>query len=220
MINKIVTYDNLKPLFHDGMTLMVSGFLGCGAPEGLISFIITNGWKGITLIVNDTAFPHKGAGRLIAAGNEVITKVICVHIGTNPVSKQRHSDGSLEVIFYPQGTLIEMIRAKGAGLGGILTPTAVGTEYAQGKQTVVVNDQQYLLEPPLGAEVALIKADTADMFGNCTYHATACNYNPIMATAGEKVILETSRVVEVGELHKDHIHTPGVFVDYIVQEKR
>lgn len=215
-MDKLVKFEEIKHLFHDGMSLMISGFLGAGTPERLVDFILENGWKHLKLIVNDTAFQDKGAGRLIAAGVDVIDEVTCCHIGTNKISLQRSREGTLKVKFIPQGTLVEMIRAKGCGLGGVLTPTGIGTELAEGKQIITIKGKDYILEEPLGAEVALIKGHKVDHFGNITYHATSRNYNTTMAMAGDVVICEAENLVEVGEMNKECIHTPGIYVDYIV----
>ncbi|MHA2002316.1 MAG: CoA transferase subunit A [Promethearchaeota archaeon] len=218
-IDKVVDYDALKPLFHDGMTLMIGGFLGCGAPESLITFILENGWKNLTIIINDTSFPEMGGGRLVAASEDVIKKVYCCHIGTNKISKQRYNAGTLDIEFIPQGNLIEAIRATACGLGGVITPTGVGTESAKNRQHITIQGKEYIIQEPLKAEVAIINGYKVDHFGNTVYHGTARNFNPMMAMAGDVTICEAKTIVETGTIPPEDVITPGVFIDYIVKSK-
>lgn len=214
-MKKVVDLETIKPLFKDGMTIMVGGFLGCGAPERLIDLIMELKLKDLTIIVNDTAFPDRGVGRLVGKG--IIKKVICSHVGTNPESKRCLNAGLMEVEFYPQGTLIEKIRAQGFGLGGILTPTGIGTPVEEGKQKVTVNGQEFILEPPLKADLAIIKGTKVDEFGNVFYSKSTRNYNPTVAMAADITICEAQELVKVGEIDKDIVHTPGIFVNYIIE---
>lgn len=215
MMSKVVDYSAVKPLLKDGMSLMIGGFLGCGTPEGLISLIIEMDLKDLTIICNDTSFVDKGIGRLVANGN--VKKVITSHIGTNPESGRRMNEGTLEVELSPQGTLIERIRAAGSGLGGVLTPTGVGTMVEDGKQKIQLNGKDYLIEMPLKADLALVFASTVDSFGNAYYKGTTRNFNPIIALAGDKVVVEAEELVEVGKIDPEVVMTPGVLVDYIVK---
>ena len=214
-MNKVVDYSTIKPLLKDGMTLMIGGFLGCGTPEGLIDLIIEMDLKELTIIGNDTSFVNKGIGRLVANGNA--KKVIVSHIGTNPESGKRMNEGTMEVELSPQGTLIERIRAGGSGLGGVITPTGVGTIVEEGKEKILLEGKEYLIEMPLRADVALVYASIADTFGNSYYKGTTRNFNPIIALAADKVIVEAEEVVEAGKINPEVVMTPGVLVDFVVK---
>ncbi|WP_113675965.1 CoA transferase subunit A [Vallitalea guaymasensis] len=213
-MNKLVSKDDLKPLLKDGSVIMVGGFLGCGTPETIIDLIIEMGIKDLTIIGNDTSYEDKGIGRLIV--NRQVKKVITSHIGTNPVTGELMNSGELEVELSPQGTLIERIRAGGFGLGGVLTPTGVGTLVEEGKEIIKVKDKEYLLEMPLRADLAIVRGSVVDKFGNTIYKGTTRNFNPMIAMAADTVIVEAEELVETGELDKDSIITPGVVVDYII----
>ena len=177
-------------------------------------FLIELNIKDLTIIANDTSFADKGLGRLVVNGQ--VKKVITSHIGTNSETGRLMNEGKMEVQLVPQGTLIERIRCGGAGLGGVLTPTGVGTIVEEGKQKLTVEGKEYLLELPLRADIAIIKGSITDEFGNTFYRGTTKNYNPIIATAADIVIVETEELVKIGELDADHVMTPGVFVDYIL----
>lgn len=211
---KLVKVNETADLIQEGMTVMVGGFLGVGAPETIIAALESKGVGNLTIISNDTSFVDRGVGRLIA--NRQIKKAITSHVGTNVETGKQLRDGTLEVELVPQGTLIERIRAAGAGLGGFLTPTGLGTSVATGKQIISVNGRDYLLELPLKANIALVKAHTADKAGNLIFRLSARNFNPIIATAADIVIVEAQRIVEVGDLSPDSIMLPGIFVDYLV----
>jgi acetate CoA/acetoacetate CoA-transferase alpha subunit len=200
----------------DGMTVLVPGFLACGTPETLIDALIAAGTNDLTAVCNDSAYPDRGIGKLIR--NRRLRRFITTHQGTNPDMKNNTGgdSGAIEVELVPQGTLIERMRAAGAGLGGVLTPTGLGTPVEQGKRKIDVNGREFLLEVPLKGDVALIRAELADQGGNLVYRHTARNYNPVMATAADWVIAEVGRVVEVGELDPDRVETPGIFVDVLV----
>ncbi len=193
---------------------MIGGFLGCGTPDEIIDELIVSRIGGLTVIANDTAFPDRGIGRLVV--NRLVSRAIVSHIGTNPETQRQMIEGEIEVELIPQGTLAERVRARGVGLGGILTPTGVGTVVEEGKETIVVGEQKYLLELPIGAEFALIKAKRADYCGNLSYSLTARNFNPLMAMAAECVIAEVEEIVPVGSISPEEINTPGVIVDYIL----
>ena len=213
-MDKIGTIEGAVATVKDGMTIMIGGFLGCGTPEKIVDALVAKGVKDLTLIANDTAMPDRGIGKLIV--NRQFKKIAVSHIGTNPVTGKQMIAGDLEVHLVPQGTLAERIRAGGAGLGGVLTPTGLGTVVEEGKQKVVVDGREYLLETPLKADVAFLKAHKADRRGNLVYRRAARNFNPVMATAADKVVAEIEQLVENGEIDPDHVVTPGLFVDMLV----
>lgn len=207
--------EELKPLFKDGMTIMIGGFLGCGTPHKIIDLLIAMNVKYLTIIANDTSYVDKGIGRLVV--NKQVKKVIASHIGTNSETGRLMNEGLMEVELVPQGTLIERIRAGGSGLGGVLTPTGVGTVVEEGKQKLTINGKEYLLELPLRADLSIIKGTIVDDFGNVFYKGTTRNFNPIIAMAGDKVVVEAEKLVKAGELNPDYVITPGVLVDYIIE---
>jgi acetate CoA/acetoacetate CoA-transferase alpha subunit len=213
-MNKVVNMDKIKPLLKDGMSLMIGGFLGCGTPNNIIDLLIELNIKDLTIIANDTSFVDNGLGRLVVNGQ--VKKAIVSHIGTNPETGRLMNEGKMEVQLVPQGTLIERIRCGGAGLGGVLTPTGIGTIVEEGKQKITVEGIEYLLELPLRADMAIVKGTISDEFGNTFYKGTTKNFNPIIATAADIVIIETDKLVKTGELDADHVMTPGVLVDYVV----
>jgi len=197
------------------MTVMIGGFLACGTPESLIDALVQKGVKELPVIANDTAFPDKGIGKLVV--NRQLKKVTVSHIGTNPETGRQMHAGELTVELVPQGTLAECIRAGGFGLGGFLTPTGVGTVVENGKQKLTIGGREYLLELPLKADVALLKAAKADKAGTLVFRKAARNFNPLMATAAEIVIVEAQEIVETGTIDPDEVMTPGIFVDYLVR---
>lgn len=213
-MRKVISIEEAVDMIHDGMTIMVGGFLGCKNPFRLVDAIVEKGVKDITLIANDTAFPEVGIGKLIV--NKQIKKLITSHIGTNRETGNQMNAGELDVELVPQGTLAERIRAAGAGLGGVLTPTGLGTVVQEGKQIIEVDGKKYLLEKPIKADLALIVGAKVDKKGNIKYNKATRNFNPIMATAADVVIVEADEIVEVGEIDQDEVMTPGLFVDYIV----
>ncbi|WP_371025339.1 3-oxoacid CoA-transferase subunit A [Paraclostridium ghonii] len=215
-MSKVISLEKLKDIFKDDMTIMIGGFLGCGTGEKLIDTLIESNAKNLTIIGNDTSFVDKGIGRLIV--NNQVKKVIASHIGTNAQTGKLMNEGKLEVELSPQGTLIERIRAGGFGLGGILTPTGVGTLVEENKEKISINNKDYLLEYPLRADVALVNGSIVDEFGNTVYKGTTKNFNPIMAMASDIVIMEAEEFVNTGEINKEMIMTPGVVVDYIIKE--
>jgi len=212
---KIISAAAAAAMVKENMAVMVGGFLGCGTPQTLVDEVLAGGTKDLTLICNDTAFPDAGVGKLIV--NKQFKKIIVSHIGTNPETGRQMNAGELEVDLVPQGTLAERIRSAGFGLGGILTPTGVGTPVEAGKQKLTIEGKDYLLELPLKADVALIKAYKADKAGNLVYRCAARNFNPLMATAATVVIVEAQQIVETGEIDPDEVMTPGIFVNYLVQ---
>ncbi|WP_275677361.1 acetate CoA-transferase subunit alpha [Neobacillus drentensis] len=212
-MNKIISREDVSSLFTDGMTIMAGGFMGVGTPQELVTAMLEANVKEITLIANDTAFVETGVGPLIV--NKRVKKVIASHIGTNPETGRQMIAGEMEVELVPQGTLAERVRAGGSGLGGVLTPTGVGTVVEDGKEKITVDGREYLLEKPLRAEVALLKAFKADKAGNLIYHRSARNFNPLMALAADTVIVQVEQLVEVGEIDPDEVMTPGILVDKI-----
>jgi acetate CoA/acetoacetate CoA-transferase alpha subunit len=201
-----------KSLLKDGMVIHVGGFLTNGSPEGLIDLVVESGVKDLTIICNDGGYEGNGVGKMI--NHHQVKKLIASHIGTNPEVGRLMHDHELEVELVPQGTLVERIRAYGAGLGGILTPTGLKTMVEDGKQVIEVQGKDYLLEEALGADMALIGGAVADQYGNLRYQETMRNFNPIMATAAEIVVVEPVEVVK--ELDPECVVTPHPFVDYIL----
>ena len=215
MKNKLVSMEEAVPHVKDGMTVFIGGFLGVGTPEKIIDALIAKGVKDLTVIANDTGFPDKGIGRLVV--NNQVKKVIASHIGTNPETGRKMQSGEMEVELAPQGTLAERVRAGGNGLGGILTPTGIGTIVEEGKEVLTVDGKKYILEKPLRADVALLNGSVVDELGNVIYAKTTKNFNPMMATAADTVIVFAEKLVKVGEIDPDHVMTSRIFVDYIVK---
>ena len=201
-------------LIPDGASVMFGGFMGVGTATRVVQALVERGVRGLTIIGNDTARPGVGVGRLIEAG--CVACAIVSHIGTNPMTQQKMNAGEIEVELVPQGTLAERIRAGGGGLGGVLTPTGVGTTVAEGKQIITVQGREFLLELPIRADFALIHAHEADYNFNLTYRLTATNFNPVMALAADCVIAEPDDVVPVGVLPPDAVRTPGILVHHLV----
>lgn len=214
-MKRILTADEAVAEINDGASLMVAGFMGCGNAFSLIEALLKKGTKDLTLITSDTAFPTVGVGRLVV--EKRAKKLIATHIGTNPAAGQMMNSGELEVTLVPQGTFNERIRAKGAGLGGVLTPTGIGTAVENGKSKMTIDGHVYLLEMPLGAEFAFIKAEVCDKFGNCFLPMATKNAAVSMAMAADRVLVEAERIVEPGEMDPDKVTIPGIFVSAIVQ---
>lgn len=215
MKNKLVSMEEAVSHVKDGMTVFIGGFLGVGTPEKIIDALVAKGVKDLIVIGNDTGFPDKGIGRLVV--NNQVKKVIASHIGTNPETGRRMQTGEMEVELAPQGTLAERVRAGGNGLGGILTPTGIGTIVEEGKEIITVDGKKYILEKPLRADVALLNGSVVDELGNVIYAKTTKNFNPMMATAADTVIVFAEKLVKVGEIDPDHVMTSRIFVDYIVK---
>ncbi len=222
MVEKpIIGAEEAASLAREGMVVHVGGFLGCGSPNAILGALARAPARGLTLVCNDTAVLDPKTGRttgvaaLIPLG--VFSKVIVSHIGTNPETQRLMNSGELEVLLVPQGTLAERIRAAGCGLGGILTPTGVGTEVEEGKRVIVVGERAYLLEIPLFGDIAFIKAKKADKAGNLVYAKTARNFNPLMAMACSMVVAEAEEIVEIGELDPEAVQTPSIFVHRLVR---
>jgi len=212
---KRMTAEQAAGKIEDGMTVMIGGFMSCGTPEILMDALVEKGVKDLTVISNDTGTPDTGICKLVAAG--AVKKLIASHIGLTPLTGQLMSEGKLDVTLVPQGTLAERIRAGGAGLGGVLTPTGLGTDVAIGKEIVSIDGREYLLEKPLRADVALLRGSIVDEDGNIFYRGTTRNFNPLMATAADLVIAAAEEIVPLGGIQGENIVTPGIFVDYIVE---
>src|SRR6478609_5726218 len=193
-------------LIPDGASVMIGGFMGVGTPERLVDELVRQQKRGLTVIANDNALPGVGIGKLVSAG--VMRKTIASHIGLNPETQKKMLAGELQVDLVPQGTLIERIRAAGHGLGGVLTPTGVGTVVEEGKRKLDVDGREYLVETALSADFALVQAFLADYLGNLTYALTARNFNPVIAMAGKTVIVDAEHIVPVGMIAPDHVMTP------------
>ena len=216
MQKPILTPAQAVEKIKSGMTLMIGGFLAVGTPHKILQLLAESDVHDLTIICNDTAFPNKGIGLLIAA--KKVKKVIASHIGTNPLTVEQFNNKETEVVFVPQGTLAEQVRCGGSGLGGVLTPTGLGTVVAEGKQTINVDGKEYLLEKALRGDVALLGASIADTTGNLHYKGTTQNFNPLMAMACDTVIAEVEELVPAGNIPMENVHTQGVVVDFLVQE--
>jgi acetate CoA/acetoacetate CoA-transferase alpha subunit len=191
---------------------MIGGFLTCGTPEQLIDWLVESDVKNLTIIANDAGYPEQGIGKLLI--HHQVKKLIVTHIGTNPNAGKQMHDGLIEVELIPQGTFVDQIRAKGSGLGGILTPTGLHTPAEIGKQIIEVSGKPYILAEPIGADFALINAYHADSLGSLTYSGSARNFNPIMATAADTVIALVEK--RVSSINPEHIITPHIFIDFVV----
>jgi acetate CoA/acetoacetate CoA-transferase alpha subunit len=211
---KTLPVDESVALIPDGATLMIGGFMAVGTPERIIDEIVRQNKRNLTVIANDTASPGRGIGKLVTA--RLLRKAIVSHIGLNPETQRQMTAGELEVELVPQGTLIERIRAGGYGLGGILTPTGIGTTVENGKQQIKVDGKTYLLEVALRADFALVHAFLVDYLGNLSYALTARNFNPIIAMAAGTVIADAENIVPIGVISPDHIVTPAPVVDYLI----
>ena len=211
---KTISLADSVAMIPDGASLMIGGFMGVGTPEPLIDELVRQKKSDLTVIANDTASPGVGIGKLIAA--KLIRRLIVSHIGLNPETQQQMIAGDLQVDLVPQGTLAERIRAGGSGLGGVLTPTGVGTVVEEGKRRIEVDGRAYLLETALRADFALVHAFIADYLGNLGYVLTARNFNPLMAMAAETVLVQAENIVPIGLIAPDHVVTPAPLVDYLV----
>ncbi|MBY0403968.1 MAG: CoA transferase subunit A [Cyanobacteria bacterium] len=220
--NKVVTgYDEALKGLSNNMTVMVGGFGLCGIPEGLIQKMVDMGVVGLTCISNNAGVDGFGLGKLLE--KRQIKTMIASYVGENELFENLFLTGEMEVILTPQGTLAEKIRAGGAGIPAFFTPTGYGTPVAEGKESRVFNGKNYIMELGLTADFALVRAWKADTMGNLVYRKTAMNFNPMMATAGKITVAEVEEIVEPGELDPEHIHTPGIYVDRVIQgvfEKR
>lgn len=214
--NKVISVEEAISKIPNGASIMIGGFMEVGAPHTLLNAISAADLHDLTAVSN-------GAGKLKDVGicrliwEKRVKRLITTHIGSNPEAGRQMLSGEMEVELVPQGSMAERIRCGGYGLGGVLTPTGVGTLAAEGKEVISCDGKSYLLEKPLHADVALIRAQKADKFGNLVYHRLARNFNPLMAMAADMVIVEVEEIVEVGELDPDNVSTPGICVDWIVK---
>ena len=209
-----ISLKDAVAMIPDGATLMIGGFMGVGSPERLIEELVLQGKGNLTVIANDNAMPGRGIGKLVDAG--LVSRTVASHIGLNPETQRQMIARKMEVDLVPQGTLVERIRAGGCGLGGVLTPTGVGTVVEEGKQRIELNGKSYLVETALRADFALIHAFLADYTGNLAYALTARNFNPVMAMAADTTIVTADNIVPVGVISPDHVVTPAPLVDYLV----
>lgn len=216
-MNKVTTLDQVMERVHDGMTIMIGGFLGIGSPLKCIEKLVEKGVKDLTLIAIVNAYPGGGFDLAPLFKNKQVKKFITSHTGTCPEALEIYKSGELEVEFYPMGTWIEKIRCGGFGLGGVLTPTGVGTLMENGKQKITVEGRDYLLETPLRADIAFIKGYKADKMGNIQYRGISLNSNPIIAAAADYTVAEVNEIVEIGQLDPERVGTPNVFVKAVVQ---
>jgi len=214
-VKRALKPEEAAEMIPEGAVLLIGGFMGVGSPHRLIDAIVARGVGGLTLVNNDTCRPGEGVGKLIDAG--LVDKAIVSHIGLNPVTQQKMISGEMEVELVPQGTLVERIRAGGVGLGGVLTPTGVGTLVEEGKQVIEIDGRKFLLERPIRGDFALLDARHADCVGNLEYSLTAHNFNPVMALAADTVIAEPHHIMPVGVISPDAVKTPGVLVDYLLE---
>lgn len=215
MKNKVITPQEALQHIKSGDSLMVGGFLKCGTPQLVIQEILKSDIKDLTLIANDTCFVDSGRGLLVA--HKKLKKVIASHIGTNAETGRQMNEGSLEVELVPQGTLAERIHAGGAGLGGVLTPTGIGTLVEEGKKKVTIDGKEYLLEKPIFADVALIYGSKVDPLGNISFHGTTRNFNTMMAMAAKTVIVEAENYLDE-PMNPDEVVISGIFIDYIIKK--
>jgi acetate CoA/acetoacetate CoA-transferase alpha subunit len=211
---KAVSAEEAIAMIPNGARVMVGGFMGVGTPERLVDELVRQNKSELTLICNDAGLPGKGVGKLVDA--TLVSTLTASHIGLNPKAQQQMMAKQIAVDLVPQGTLVERIRAGGYGLGGVLTPTGVGTIVEEGKQHVQLNGKTFLLETAMRADFALIHAVVADQLGNLTYVLTARNFNPMMAMAADTVIVTAEHIVPVGVIAPDQVVTPAPLVDYLV----
>lgn len=218
-MNKILSLDEALGNLKDGMTIMIGGFCGVGTPLKCVEKILEKGVRDLTLIAVVNASPcAKGAFDLAPLFvNKRVRKFITSHNGTCPEAVELHRNHELEVEFYPMGTWIEKVRAGGAGLGGVITPTGIGTSVENGKEKLTINGKEYLLELPLRAEMAFIKGRRGDSIGNIEYAGVSRNSNTTIATAADYVVAEVDEVVNLGDIDPERVGTPCVFVNAVVQ---
>ncbi len=214
MIKPVISACEAVSQVKPGSSVMVGGFNYGGVPYTLVDALVESGVGNLTLISNDTAYEDVGHGKLVF--NNQVGKVIASHVGLNKTTGRLFNEGKMELELCPQGTFVERIRAGAFGLGGILTPTGVGTVVEEGKQVIEVDGKKFILELPLKADVAFVRAHRADRMGNLTYYGTNRNFNPAMAGAADFVVAEVDSVVEVGEIDPNDVVTPGILVDVLV----
>ena len=214
---KAVSVADAIGIIPDGASIMIGGFMGVGTPERLVDELVRQHKSGLKIIANDAAVPGQGIGKLFDGG--LVASMVASHIGLNPKAQAGMLENRIDIDLVPQGTLAERIRAGGVGLGGILTPTGIGTVVERDKQRIEVNGASYLLETPLRSQFALVHAFLADHLGNLSYALTARNFNPLMAMAADTVIVTADQIVPVGVIAPDHVSTPAPLVDYLVMNE-
>lgn len=217
-MDKIKTLEKAMQKIKNGDTIMIGGFLGNGVPYKLIDYLVEKNIKDLTLICNDSGLNDIGVGKMVH--NKQFKKIITSHIGTNKETGRQMNEGETEVVLTPQGTLVEQIRSAGYGLGGVLTKTGLGTLVEEGKEKIIIDGETFLLEKPLRADFALLNAHQVDSFGNIIYKGSENNFNHVMAAAADVTIVEAGNIVESGDLNPNHINTPGIFIDYVVEGGR
>ena len=213
-MNKVISLEQAVSLVKDGDSVMIGGFGAVGTPQRIVDAMLEAGKKDLTIISNDTAWEDRGLGILITA--KLVKKVIVSHIGTNRQTGIQLNAGEIEVELVPQGTLAECIRAAAFGLGGVLTPTGIGTDLEKGKEKITIDGKEFLLEKPIKANVALLYGAVVDENGNITYKGAGVNFNHVMAGAADITIVEAGKLVPIGGIDPNQVITPGIFVDYIV----
>lgn len=217
MKSKITDYEEIVKCFKDGQTIAISGQATHGVPNKLIECLVDSGAKHLTIISIDSGDKNIAVGRLIHTG--AVDKLITCHIAANPETVAHYQDGSIEIELNPMGNLVERMRCGGAGLGGVLTKTGLGTVVEENKQVINVNGENYIIEPALRADIALTRGRYVDPLGNVAYHGTSCNSNPVWAMAADVSIVEADFIVDFGELSDDHIDLPMPFVDMILKQE-
>ena len=216
-MKKVISATEAAALIKPGSRIAIGGFLAAGAPESIIDAIVEAGTKDLHMIVIASDWEDRGVGKLVVA--KAVASAQVSHLGTNRTIQAQMNAGEIQIELIPQGTLMERVRAFGAGLGGVLTPTGIGTIVEEGKQVIDLEGKDYILEPAIPSDFALIRAHKADKMGNLTYSKTARNSNPIMAMAGKITIAEVDEIVEMGVIDPEDVVTPGVFVDYLLISK-
>lgn len=211
---KTISAAEAVQFIQEGSRVLIGGFLAVGAPENLIDALVEAGTKDLHMVVIASDYENRGIGKLVV--NHQIKTAQVSHLGTNKEIQAQMNSGAMQIELVPQGTLMERVRAHGAGLGGVLTPTGLGTVIAEGKQVLSVNGKDFLLETAIGGDVAIIRAYKADKMGNLIYRKTARNSNPIMAMAAPVTIAEVDEILEIGQIDPEDVITPGVFVNYLV----
>ena len=213
---KAIPVEEAIAMIPNGARVMIGGFMGVGTPERLVDEMVRQRKSKLRLIANDASLPGKGIGKLVDA--ELVASLIASHIGLNPKAQQQMMAEKMSIELVPQGTLVERIRAGGSGLGGMLTPTGIGTIVEEGKRQIEIEGKRYLVETALHADFALIHAFLADYLGNLSYALTARNFNPVMAMAADTVIVTAENIVPIGLIAPDHVVTPAPLVDYLVTQ--
>lgn len=216
-MNKVTELKDVIAKVQDGATIMFGGFLGVGAPIKCIDALVEKGVKDLTIISAVNAYPGQEFDMALLLKNKQVKKIITAHAGTCKLAVSQYKDGDVEIEYFPMGSLVEKIRAAGSGLGGVLTPTGIGTLMEEGKQKLTINGKEYLLEMPLKADFAFIKGYKGDPYGNIQYRGVAISTNPVMAMAADYTVAEVNEIVAAGDIPADRVGTPGVFVKAVVQ---